>query len=68
MLAADPAGLNRHSLGSVGVEIPELVDRIIIGPTAYPVPMAQAFALPLHSTGVPDAGNRVVVLNIPIMP
>ena len=52
----------------VGVEIPALVDRVIIGPTAYPIPMAQAFILALHNAGVTDAGSRVVVSNIPIRP
>jgi hypothetical protein len=52
----------------VGVEIPALVDRVIIGPTAYPIPMAQAFILALHNAGVTDTASRVVVSNIPIRP
>jgi hypothetical protein len=52
----------------VGVKIPSIVDRVIIGPTAYPIPMAHAFVLALHNAGVTDAGSRVVISNIPLRP
>ena len=54
--------------GIVGVEIATLVDRVIIGPSAYPVPISQAFALALYNAGMTDAGTRVVVSNIPLRP
>jgi hypothetical protein len=50
----------------VGVEVPTLLDRIIIGPTTYPIPIAHAFALALYNAGMPDGGSRVVVSNIPL--
>lgn len=49
-----------------GVGIPALVERIIIGPSAYPLPMAMAFVDALRKSGVPDPEKRVVVSNIPI--
>jgi hypothetical protein len=52
----------------VGVEIPMLVDRVIIGPSAYPIPISHAFALALYNAGMTDAGSRVVVSNIPLRP
>jgi hypothetical protein len=52
----------------VGVEIPTLVDRVIIGPTAYAVTMAQAFVVALHNAGVVDPALRVVVSGIPLRP
>ena len=50
----------------IGVGIPALVDRIIIGPTAYAAPMYAAFIQALADAGVPDAASRVVVSGIPI--
>jgi hypothetical protein len=52
----------------VGVEIPTLVDRVIIGPTAYPITIAQAFVVALHNAGMVDAASRVVVSGIPLRP
>jgi len=49
-----------------GVGIPALVERIIIGPSVYPVPMAMAFIDALRKAGVPDPEKRVFVSNIPI--
>jgi hypothetical protein len=50
----------------VGVGIPALVDRIIIGPSAYPAPMSMAFIDALKKAGVSDAEKRVFASNIPI--
>ena len=52
--------------GLVGMEIPELVDRIIIGPTEYPVALQEAFVAQLEACGVEDAGSKVVVSGIPL--
>jgi transcriptional regulator with XRE-family HTH domain len=50
----------------IGVGIPALVDRVIIGPTAYPGPMYSAFVAVLEGAGVPDARSRVVLSGIPL--
>jgi len=50
----------------VGAEIPALLDRIIIGPTQYPLPMLEAFTLLLTDAGVTDPDKRVFVSDIPI--
>jgi hypothetical protein len=42
-----------------GVGIPSLVDRIIIGPSPYPWPMAQAFIEELRKLKVPDPDGRL---------
>lgn len=52
--------------GFVGAEIPELIDRVIIGPTQYPGPISRAFVDELEKAGVADASSRVVVSNIPL--
>jgi hypothetical protein len=43
-----------------------IFDRLIIGPTAYPLVMSDAFSEALKQAGVADADNRVVNSNIPI--
>jgi hypothetical protein len=52
--------------GLLGADIPSLIDRIIIGPTAYPYVSYQAFAAVLQGLGVQDAGERVIVSDIPL--
>jgi hypothetical protein len=49
-----------------GVGIPALIERIIIGPSMYPVPMAMAFIEALRKADVQDPEKRVFVSNIPI--
>jgi len=52
--------------GFVGAEIPQLVDRVIIGPTQYPLTMYQAFVELLTDAGVENAGSKVWVSDIPL--
>ena len=49
-----------------GATIPELLDRIIIGPTQFPMAMYQAFVKLLENAGVQDAKNKVIVSDIPL--
>jgi hypothetical protein len=49
-----------------GVSIPQLVDRIIIGPSVYPFPMYQAFGTALREAGVEDHDARVIMSRIPL--
>jgi hypothetical protein len=51
-----------------GVEIPTLVDRVIIRPTAYPIAIYSAFVAALQGAGMTDAPSRVVVSGIPLRP
>ncbi|MBZ0089416.1 MAG: DUF2971 domain-containing protein, partial [Thermoanaerobaculia bacterium] len=46
--------------------VPDVIDKIIIGPTAYPLAMRDAFIELLHRAGVPDPGTRVQVSDIPL--
>jgi hypothetical protein len=57
---------NNPSEGVVGIEIPQLVDRVIIGPSAYPEPIREAFVVALQEAGMTDAKNRVVCSGIPL--
>jgi hypothetical protein len=50
----------------VGVQIPSLVDRIIIGPTAYAAPIYATLVAALTRAGITDAAARVVGSGIPI--
>jgi hypothetical protein len=52
--------------GLVGVEIPAFVDRVIIGPSNYPLPIFDAFVATLEATGMQDAASKVIVSNIPL--
>lgn len=53
-----------HSL--VGAEIPELIERIIIGPTDYPNVVYQAFQKLLSEAGVQNPEERIFVSDIPL--
>jgi len=49
-----------------GVSIPQLVERVIIGPSQYPFPMYQAFRTALEEAGVENADSRVIISGIPL--
>jgi hypothetical protein len=52
--------------GLKGLEIPTLIDRVIIGPTEYPNVIREAFTGALTRAGVADAVQRIVVSDIPL--
>lgn len=52
--------------GIVGVEIPALLEEIIIGPTESVNVIGDALRLTLEDAGVQDASNRIKVSNIPL--
>ncbi|MFN3930526.1 MAG: DUF2971 domain-containing protein [Brevundimonas sp.] len=52
--------------GFVGAEVPELIERIIIGPAVDAWSMRDAFVRLLEDAGTTDAGSRVVVSDIPL--
>jgi hypothetical protein len=52
--------------GLTGVEISEILDHVIIGPTQYPQTMYEAFVDILTGAGVPDAGRKIRVSDIPL--
>ena len=58
--------VNYPDEGFVGATIPELVDRILVGPTSDAYAIAQAFVAELEDCGVEDAIDRVVVTGIPL--
>ncbi len=49
-----------------GAEIAALIDRIIIGPSQYPMVLYQAFVELLTNAGVADAATKVITSDIPI--
>lgn len=57
---------NYEKEGLVGAEIPELLDRIIIGPTRYSDALRDAFQHELALAGVEDAHEKVIVSDIPL--
>lgn len=52
--------------GLQGATLPEILDRIIIGPTQTPYPIYDALVTELTNIGVADAHNKVRVSNIPL--
>lgn len=52
--------------GLVGLEVHELIDRIIIGPTDYPFAIFEAFVDLLAEAGVDKAANRVIISGVPL--
>jgi hypothetical protein len=52
--------------GLAEIDLPHLLDRVIIGPTVFAWPMYEAFVAALTDAGVANAGSRVVVSGIPI--
>lgn len=52
--------------GLFGLAIPELLDRVIIGPTEYPNAVRESFIDLLEQAGVPGPEKRVFVSDIPL--
>lgn len=57
---------NNFNEGIDRLELADLVEKIIIGPTKYPLPMYKAFVKLLEEAGVPDAGAKVWTSDIPL--
>jgi hypothetical protein len=49
-----------------GIDISRTFDRLIIGPSQYPLAMHEAFSAALTKAGIADAGKRIFISNIPI--
>lgn len=49
-----------------GRSLADVVERVIIGPTEFPLATASAFAHLLTELGVPDAGSKVIISGIPL--
>lgn len=52
--------------GLSGIEIPQLVQRVIVGPSKFPWAIRDAFVSLLEKEGVVDAASRVCVSDIPL--
>jgi hypothetical protein len=52
--------------GLADIDLIQMFDRLIIGPSPYPWPMYEAFTTALSEAGVKDATNKVFVSDIPI--
>ena len=52
--------------GLVGIEVPELINKIILGPSAYPWPIFDAFVSALDAAGVEKSKTKIVVSGIPL--
>jgi len=57
---------NHPEEGLVGLAIPELIDRIIIGPCQFPAIIRSAFLELLQQAGMSDAEKRVIISDIPL--
>ncbi|MBX4971088.1 DUF2971 domain-containing protein [Rhizobium binae] len=52
--------------GMLGISIPDILERVIIGPTQYPLAVYDALVIELEAIGVKDAATKVVYSNIPL--
>jgi hypothetical protein len=50
----------------IDLDIATIFDRLIIGPSQYPLAMYEAFRIALTKAGVADVGNKIVASGIPI--
>jgi len=49
-----------------GASIPDVLDRVIIGPSVYPMPIFEAFFSILREAGIQEPGSRLAVSDIPL--
>jgi len=50
----------------LGGELPEIIDRIIIGPTEFPLATYKAFVVALRDAGIENPEKRVFISGIPL--
>jgi hypothetical protein len=50
----------------MGIELPELIDRVIIGPTAYAGPIRDAIIAKLVERKIDDPASKVVISGMPV--
>lgn len=52
--------------GMLGISIPDILERVIIGPTQFPLAVYDALLIELERIGVKDPAAKVVYSNIPL--
>jgi hypothetical protein len=57
---------NQPTQNLAGLALPDLIDRVIIGPCEFPAVMRRAFWQLLSDAGVPNPSERVFVSDIPL--
>jgi hypothetical protein len=57
---------NNSSAGISEIGFADIFDRIIIGPSQFPVAMYEAFVAALDQAGIKDAAKRVFISQIPV--
>jgi hypothetical protein len=57
---------NIPEIGVVGLSVPDLIDRLIIGPCKYPEAIQRAMWKLLEEAGVPDFQSKVFISGIPL--
>lgn len=57
---------NRPDDGLTGMEVPEIIDRVIVGPTQFSSTICEAIETALTESDVKDAASRVFVSDIPL--
>ena len=61
-----PQVIQKLCLGSLGIGIKDILDKIIIGPCEHPNVMAEAFSWLLDELEVPDINSKICVSDIPV--
>jgi hypothetical protein len=57
---------NSPSENLTGIELPELIERVIIGPSSHSGPIRDAVVAKLAEKNVPDPGSKVIISGIPV--
>jgi len=57
---------NKLKENVAGIGIPQIFNKIIIGPTQYPLPLQEAFKVALEKAGIENPASRVIVSGIPL--
>lgn len=50
----------------VGIELPEFLDSVIVGPSQYPWEIKEAFSILLSNKGVTNTHDKIIVSDIPL--
>jgi hypothetical protein len=57
---------NNDELEITGLDVNELIDKVLIGPTQYPLAIFDAFCISMSEAGIEDPASKITISDIPL--
>lgn len=57
---------NDKELEITGLDLHELIDKVLIGPTQYPLAIFNAFCIAMNEAGIEESASKITISDIPL--